>query len=157
MRLSPTQEEERNFSKEPVNDGAGTSARPSTHVYRMELSEVFHGIEARIPAGAGELEIRQVACDSRKVQLRALFFALHGAKADGNTFIRDAVAHGTAVIASEETAPPALPSTVAWVQVPDARKALAMTAANFYGHPANALELVAVTGTAIVLPGKSGA
>jgi len=121
--------------------------RTSAPVYRMKLSEVFHGIEAVFPAGAGELEIRQVACDSRKVQLRALFFALHGAKADGNTFIRDAVAHGAAVIASEVAAPAALPATVAWVQVPDARKALAIAAANFYGHPANALQLVAVTGT----------
>jgi UDP-N-acetylmuramoyl-L-alanyl-D-glutamate--2,6-diaminopimelate ligase len=147
MRLSPTQEEERNFSKEPASDSKETSVRPTAPVYRMKLSEIFHGIEAAIPLGAGELEIRQVACDSRKVQLRALFFALHGAKADGNTFIRDAVAHGAAVIASEEAAPAALPATVAWVQMPDARKALAITAANFYGHPANALQLVAVTGT----------
>jgi len=51
------------------------------------------------------------------------------------------------VIASEVAAPAALPATVAWVQVPDARKALAIAAANFYGHPANALQLVAVTGT----------
>ena len=147
MRLSPTQEEERNFSKEPASDSEEASVRTSAPVYRMKLSEVFHGIEAVFPAGAGELEIRQVACDSRKVQLRALFFALHGAKADGNTFIRDAVAHGAAVIASEVAAPAALPATVAWVQVPDARKALAIAAANFYGHPANALQLVAVTGT----------
>jgi UDP-N-acetylmuramoyl-L-alanyl-D-glutamate--2,6-diaminopimelate ligase len=147
MRLSPTQEEERNFSKQPASNGGDTSVRPGAPVYRMKLSELFHGIEAVVPAGAGELEIRQVACDSRKVQLRALFFALHGAKADGNTFIRDAVAHGAAVIGSEEAAPDALPGTVAWVQLPDARKALAIAAANFYGHPANALQMVAVTGT----------
>jgi UDP-N-acetylmuramoyl-L-alanyl-D-glutamate--2,6-diaminopimelate ligase len=36
---------------------------------------------------------------------------------------------------------------VTWVQVREARKALAITAANFFGHPANALQLVAVTGT----------
>jgi UDP-N-acetylmuramoyl-L-alanyl-D-glutamate--2,6-diaminopimelate ligase len=147
MRLSSTQEEERNFSKQPACNGPGTSMRPGAQVYRMKLSEILHSIEAAAPADAGELEIRQVVCDSRKVQLRALFFALHGAKADGNTFIRDAVANGAAVIASEETAPAALPGTVAWVQVPDARKALAIAAGNFYGHPANALQLVAVTGT----------
>jgi UDP-N-acetylmuramoyl-L-alanyl-D-glutamate--2,6-diaminopimelate ligase len=147
MKLSPTQEEERNFSNQPVSNGGDTSVRPSAPVYRMKLSEIFHNIEAAIPADAGELEIRQLACDSRKVQLRALFFALHGAKADGNTFIRDAVAHGAAVIASEEAAPAALPDSVVWVQVPDARKALAIAAANFYGRPASALQMVAVTGT----------
>jgi len=93
------------------------------------------------------MEIRQVACDSRKVQPRALFFALHGAKVDGNAFIRDAVSRGAAAIASEENAPAAIPSSVAWIQVREARKALAVTAANFFGHPANALQLVAVTGT----------
>jgi len=147
MRLSPIQEEARNFSKEPASDGRESSIRPSAAVDRMKLSEVFRGIETVVPAGAGELEIRQVVCDSRKVELRALFFALQGAKANGNTFIRDAVAHGAAVIASEEAAPAVLPGTVAWVKVPDARKALAIAAANFYGHPANALQLVAVTGT----------
>ena len=34
-----------------------------------------------------------------------------------------------------------------WVQVREARKALAVTAANFFGHPAKVLQLVAVTGT----------
>ena len=113
----------------------------------LKLREVLHGSEANIPAVAQELEIRQVACDSRKVKPRALFFALHGAKADGNTFIHDAVSRGAAVIASEAPAPAYIPSSVAWIQVREARKALAMAAANFFGHPANALQLVAVTGT----------
>jgi UDP-N-acetylmuramoyl-L-alanyl-D-glutamate--2,6-diaminopimelate ligase len=147
MRLSPTQDEERNASTEPAGNGAETSARPIAPVYRMNLREVFQGIDAAVPADAGEMDIRQVACDSRKVQLRALFFALHGAKADGSAFIRDAVAHGAAAIASEAARPAVMPSSVAWVQVPDARKALAITAANFFNHPANALQLVAVTGT----------
>ncbi len=38
-------------------------------------------------------------------------------------------------------------ATVAWVQVREPRKALAIVAANFYGHPAAALRMAAVTGT----------
>jgi UDP-N-acetylmuramoyl-L-alanyl-D-glutamate--2,6-diaminopimelate ligase len=113
----------------------------------VKLRDLLQGTEARVPESAQELEIRQVACDSRKVQPRALFFALHGAKADGNEFIRDAVSRGAAAIASEESAPAAIPSSVVWIQVREARKALAVTAANFFGHPAEALQLVAVTGT----------
>jgi UDP-N-acetylmuramoyl-L-alanyl-D-glutamate--2,6-diaminopimelate ligase len=113
----------------------------------VKLRELLQGTEVRVPVSEEELEIRQVTCDSRKAGLRALFFALHGAKEDGNAFIRDAVSHGAAAIASEEPAPASLPGSVAWVQVRDARKALAITAANFLGHPANALKLVAVTGT----------
>src|SRR6202040_3889029 len=92
-----------------------------------KLSALFAGVEASVPANAGDLDIRQVACDSRKVQPRALFFALHGAKADGNTFIRDAVSRGAVVIASEDAAPALMPSSVAWIRVVHARKALAIT------------------------------
>ena len=112
-----------------------------------KLGALFEGMDVSLPPAATEQEIRQVACDSRKVQPRALFFALHGAKADGNAFLRDAVSRGAVAIASELPAPPAMPPSLAWIRVPDARKALAIAAANFFGHPAKALELVAVTGT----------
>ena len=113
----------------------------------LKLGEVLKGIDAGVPVTGSGVEIRQVACDSRKVQPRALFFALHGAKADGNTFIREAVAHGAVAIVSEDPRPAALPTSVAWIRVSEARKALAIAAANFYEHPANVLRLVAVTGT----------
>src|SRR5579859_4507594 len=112
-----------------------------------KLSELLRGSEATLPSPAGHIEIHQVTCDSRKVQKGALFFALHGARADGNAFIEDAVKRGAAAIASEEPAPEKFSARTAWVQVSDARKALAITAANFFEHPANDLQLVAVTGT----------
>ncbi|HLZ92611.1 MAG TPA: UDP-N-acetylmuramoyl-L-alanyl-D-glutamate--2,6-diaminopimelate ligase [Candidatus Acidoferrum sp.] len=112
-----------------------------------KLSEVLTGVEGSLPANAGDLDIRQVACDSRKVQPGALFFALQGAKENGNAFIRDAVARGAVAIASEDAQPSTMPSSVAWIRVANARQALAVTAANFFGHPAQALQLVAVTGT----------
>jgi len=114
---------------------------------RKKLSEVFQGVETTLSAGASTLEIGQVACDSRKVEPGALFFALHGTKADGNAFIQDAIKRGAIAIASEAQAPDTLPARVLWIKVREARKALAITAANFLGHPASALQLVAVTGT----------
>ena len=119
--------------------------RMSNHV--STLSALFEGVEASVPATAAGLEIRQVACDSRKVQPQALFFALHGARVDGNAFLRDAVSRGAVAIASEDAPPAAMPPSVGWIRVREARKALAITAANFFGQPAKALQLVAVTGT----------
>jgi UDP-N-acetylmuramoyl-L-alanyl-D-glutamate--2,6-diaminopimelate ligase len=113
----------------------------------MRLSEVFQGAGVSLPTKANGIEIQQVACDSRKVQQGALFFALHGAKADGNAFIQDALKRGAAAIASEDAAPTKFSVKVAWIQVREARKALAITAANFFGRPGNALQLAAVTGT----------
>ena len=111
------------------------------------LGEVFSHTDANIPSEARNLKIAGIACDSRKVAAGWLFFALHGAKEDGNAFVRDAIAAGAVAIASENVAPADLLGNVAWVQVSESRKALATAAANFFGQPANALQLVAVTGT----------
>ncbi len=113
----------------------------------MKLAALLKDVEADLLPAAAEIEIRQVACDSRKVEAGTLFFALHGARVDGNAFVRDAIAKGAAAIASEENPPTALPAGVPWIRVREARKALAITAANFFGRPADALQLIAVTGT----------
>jgi UDP-N-acetylmuramoyl-L-alanyl-D-glutamate--2,6-diaminopimelate ligase len=134
----------------PANHAEKSRGNPSPQRvsdHRMKLKELLEGVEASIPADAAEMEIHHVTCDSRKVQPRALFFALHGAKADGNTFIRDALGKGAVAIVSEDAAPPMIPASVAWIRVREARKALAVAGANFFGHPAETLQLVAVTGT----------
>jgi UDP-N-acetylmuramoyl-L-alanyl-D-glutamate--2,6-diaminopimelate ligase len=148
MRTGLSQLEDTGNSKTKHADEGREHSSPTPVANRiMKLRDLLQGTEASVPPLVGELEIRQVTCDSRKVQPRALFFALHGAKADGNAFIRDAVGRGAVAIVSEETAPAAIPASVAWIQVREGRKALAVTAANFFGHPAEALQLVAVTGT----------
>src|SRR6266481_2429283 len=145
--LTHTEEKKSDATAKDANNERGHSMPGRIASESSKLSSLFADAEASVPAEAGDLDIRQVACDSRKVQPRALFFALHGAKADGNAFIRDAVSHGAVAIASEDAAPATLPSSVAWIRVTHARRALAITAANFFGHPGNALQLVAVTGT----------
>ena len=115
--------------------------------YSLGLADVFSGVEAKVPAEAEQLTLAGIACDSRKVGPGFLFFALHGAADDGNKYVRDAIARGAAAIASESAATAELATTTVWVQVADSRKALAIAAANFFRHPANALQLIAVTGT----------
>src|SRR5207247_3295953 len=112
-----------------------------------ELSELLRGVETVLPSSRDRLEIQQVSCDSRKVEKGALFFALHGAQADGNAFIQDAVKRGAVAVASEEPAPKEFPRGVVWIQVRKTRKALATTAANLHNHLADVLKLTTVTGT----------
>jgi UDP-N-acetylmuramoyl-L-alanyl-D-glutamate--2,6-diaminopimelate ligase len=148
MRIGLSQEEHaQDAATNQIDSQRKHSAPGSAAGNRKKLTEVFEDVGVTLPAGAGALEIGQITCDSRKVQPGALFFALHGAKADGNTFIQDAIKRGAVAIASEGQGPSTLPAGAAWIQVREARKALAITAANFFGHPANALQLVAVTGT----------
>ena len=145
--LRPIEEEARNSKTNHADEGGKDSSPPRVSLRSMKLRDLLEGTETRVSQTAEGLEIRNVTCDSRKVQPRALFFALHGAKADGNAFIRDAVSRGAVAIVSEDAAPASIPASVAWIQVREARKALAVTAANFFGHPAKSLQLVAVTGT----------
>jgi len=138
-KLSPTREQK--LSTESQDDAA------NRRMFAGKLSELFAGTGLQISGELAAMEVPQVAVDSRKVRCGALFFALHGAKADGNAFILDAVKRGATAVASEDAAPANLPTGVAWIRIHEPRKTLATVAANFYKHPANALQLVAVTGT----------
>jgi UDP-N-acetylmuramoyl-L-alanyl-D-glutamate--2,6-diaminopimelate ligase len=113
----------------------------------LSLAEVFSETAATIPAAARALEIQSIVCDSRKAVTGSLFFALHGTKEDGNQYIRAAIEKGAIAIASESVPLADLDPNVAWVRVPESRKSLAIAAANFFAHPAKALQLIAVTGT----------
>src|SRR5262247_3535899 len=91
----------------------------------IALGEVFAGVQAQIPGGAEKLQVRGIACDSRKVAPGFAFFALHGAKEDGNKYARDAAERGAIAVASEDAAPADLSPDVVWIQVGESRKALA--------------------------------
>ena len=117
------------------------------HFIGPTLGSLLDGVELHSAVSTPDLRIRQIACDSRKVQAGALFVAIHGVATDGNIYAKDAASRGAVVVLSEDPTPADWPRNVAWVQVREARKALALTAANFFGKPANALKLVGVTGT----------
>jgi UDP-N-acetylmuramoyl-L-alanyl-D-glutamate--2,6-diaminopimelate ligase len=113
----------------------------------VRLAKLLRGLEVKGAAAHADLEIAEVGYDSREAKPGTLFVAIHGEKTDGNRFVPDAVARGAVAIASEQPRPETLPLEFPWLEVPDARKALAVTAANFFGRPAEVLRLIAVTGT----------
>lgn len=101
--------------------------------------------EARVK-GDPDLEITNLAYDSRKVKDNGLFVAISGHKTDGHRFIDQAVQNGCRAVVVEEAAG-GIPSTVTQVQVKNSRKALGRLAALFYGHPASRLQMIGITGT----------
>lgn len=115
----------------------------------MDLEEVIAGIEGVRATGSTRVPILSVACDSRKVSRDTLFFALPGAKVDGNEFVASAIERGAIAVASSLPRLAGIGPDVAWIELMPGqeRRALALAAANFYGHPADALKLVGVTGT----------
>jgi len=91
------------------------------------------------------LAVSRIASDSRKVEPGTLFFAVPGTKVDGMSFVPQAVASGAVAIVGEAARPSDLPGPVAYVQVADVRRTLALAASHFY--PRQPEKVVAVTGT----------
>ena len=108
------------------------------------LRDLLEGLEADLPAGAGDLRIRGVTCDSRAVEPGSLFIAVPGERFDGHDFVPAAAAAGAAAALVETTPPdPGIP----FARVRDARRAAGPVAAAFHGRPSDAMRLVGVTGT----------
>jgi UDP-N-acetylmuramoyl-L-alanyl-D-glutamate--2,6-diaminopimelate ligase len=99
---------------------------------------------ARFEPHFAALELAGVAADSRKVKPGFLFVAVAGAKADGAHFAKQAAGAGAVAVAAEQR-PDVLPDGVAFVQVANARRALALAAASFF--PRQPGTIAAVTGT----------
>src|SRR3954447_4569654 len=108
----------------------------------ITLSHLFP--EAQGAAGA-YLPVSGIASDSRKVGPGFVFVAVPGTRADGLSFVAQAVAKGAAAVVAEAARPSDLDDSVAFVAVRDARRALALAAARL--HPRQPERVVAVTGT----------
>lgn len=108
----------------------------------MKLSELLEGVDITQSMVSGEIQIGEVRYDSRAVQPGDLFVAIRGLETDGHKYIASALQKGAVAIVCEE-APAGAPAVV----TPSARRALAQIGANRFGHPAEKLCMVGVTGT----------
>ncbi len=109
----------------------------------MQLCELLTD-DAEYDRRFDAVAISGVTADSRKVQRGSLFVAVPGTKADGLQYAAAAVAAGAAAIVAERV-PAETPEGVAFVRVPNARRALALAAARL--HPRQPATIAAVTGT----------
>src|SRR3954453_17510359 len=112
----------------------------------VRLDRLLEGVGvAGVPAHAAGVEILGLAYDSRAVGPGALFFCVPGDHVDGHDYAAAAVAAGAVAILAER--PVAVAGDAAVVIVDSVRRAMPLAAANFYGHPADDLRVVGVTGT----------
>ena len=109
----------------------------------MRLKKLLKGIPVLSAAADMELEISDVSYDSRTVRPGGLFVAMTGFAADGHNFIGKAMEAGAAAVLCQK----APEGNVPYIQVPDSRRALAAVGANFFGHPAQGMTMVGITGT----------
>lgn len=118
----------------------------------VTLSEIANYINARAGGGqTGKLTTAvgafnaSVTHDSRRVRPGGIFVAIAGAQVDGNLFAGEAVKRGAIAVISEQWRPEGF--NAVWMQVANAREALAKAAAVVHDHPSRKMALVGLTGT----------
>jgi UDP-N-acetylmuramoyl-L-alanyl-D-glutamate--2,6-diaminopimelate ligase len=110
------------------------------------LSSIIGDLKDAIIHGSGDVIIKNIILDSRKVLPGSLFVALRGTQTDGHQYITTATGLGASAILCEEL-PENPASEVTYIQVEDSAAAMGLIAAAFYGYPSDKLTLVGVTGT----------
>src|SRR6516164_4159073 len=101
--------------------------------------------EARCDGPFQSLAVTGITADSRTVKPGFLFAAVPGTKSDGLAYLPQAVAQGAVAVLAQAKPSAPLPDHVAFIYVPDVRRALALAAAKFY--PRQPATIAAVTGT----------
>ena len=92
---------------------------------------------------AASVDVTDLAYDARCVTPGALFVCVPGFSSDGHDFAPDALARGAVALVVERP----LDLDVPQLLVPDAREAMGLAAAAFYGFPSRELPVAGVTGT----------
>ena len=109
----------------------------------MKLKDLLAGIPVLEMTADPEWNIDQVAYDSRKVMPGSLFVAISGFASDGNRFIPMAMEKGAVAVVTAKKPDGDVP----YILVASDRLALALIGCNFYGHPAESMTMIGVTGT----------
>jgi UDP-N-acetylmuramyl-tripeptide synthetase len=110
----------------------------------VTLGELARAVGGELEGDAGA-HVVDVTHDSRQVEAGWLFVAIRGEKSDGNRFVRDVEQRGAVGVVSELERPSDFRG--GWIRVTEARRALAVAAAEVHGHPSRELKLVGITGT----------
>jgi UDP-N-acetylmuramoyl-L-alanyl-D-glutamate--2,6-diaminopimelate ligase len=121
----------------------------------MQWSEARAAVRTVEVAGRGDIEVRGVQYDSRKVSAGDVFVAMRGGTTDGNEFIDAAIRKGAAAVVTDSlekfvdlrTQQPELALALVDREANGGRRALAEISSAVFGAPEKRLKVSAVTGT----------
>jgi len=111
----------------------------------MKLAALLERIDYEVLNGSVNIEVKDIANDSRKVSKNSLFICIRGAVVDGHTFVEGVVQAGAKALIVEERV--AVPADVTVIKVEDTRYAMALISAAYFGYPAETLKIIGITGT----------
>jgi UDP-N-acetylmuramoyl-L-alanyl-D-glutamate--2,6-diaminopimelate ligase len=110
----------------------------------MNFSELLWGLG--VSHSGGDPQVSGLDYNSRRVQPGWVFVAMRGESSDGNRYIDLALKHGAVGVVTDSKSEHHR-QHVPWAVVPSGRRALSRMSANFYGHPAEKLKIIGITGT----------
>ena len=114
----------------------------------MRLSELLSGLDYDCIRGTVDTEVTGVFYDSRvKVSQGGLFVCIEGANFDGHAYAEQMAVSGVKVLVVSK--PVELPEEldVTVIKVDSTRYAMAFISAAWFGHPADKLNVIGITGT----------
>lgn len=109
----------------------------------MRLAALLQGLEILASTADLSSEMTGVSYDSRSTAAGELFVAVTGFAADGHRFIPMAKEKGAAAVLCEKEPEVDIP----YIKVASTRQALAVVSANWFGHPADHMCMIGITGT----------
>lgn len=110
----------------------------------MQLSKLIENLSIIKFTGNLDIEISDIAYDSRKVTKNSIFVCLKGHNSDGHEYILDAIKNGATAVVSEKYIE-INDSTL--IVVENSRRFLSDISASFFGHPAKKINMIGLTGT----------
>lgn len=125
--------------------GVLESRRPIVAPDPQTLSGLLADLRSAEVRGDVKATISGLAYRADEAVAGGLFFCVPGGTHDGHDFAAEAVARGARAVMVERWLE--LPDAATQVRVPSVRPAMGPVAAAFYGHPADRLPLVGITGT----------
>ena len=111
----------------------------------MNLKNLLGELDYTCLQGDDNRSVTELVYDSRKIVQDCVFVCISGAIYDGHAFAKEAADKGAVVIIAERKIE--IPPEVALLLVEDTRVALAYLSAAYFGHPAEKLTTIGITGT----------
>ena len=98
----------------------------------MQLKNILKGINYQTKGDINHKNIQNLCFSTSDMHKNSLFFCLTGVNEDGHNYAQNAVMLGAIALVVEKF----LDINILQIKVADARTAMALCSANFYGKPA---------------------
>ncbi len=113
----------------------------------MDLYSLCREADIGLAPDIDNCDISGIETDSRRVCAGMMFICIRGGREDGHHHIEEALTRGAAALVVERISETPMPRDVPVIVVTDSRHSAALLYDAWYGHPADGMKLVAVTGT----------